>query len=874
MVRRGLEMGRREQAQRTGGTAAKRPVAAALPGPGEAAFPVVGLGASAGGLEALGDFLSHLPENPGAALLVVQHLDPRRPGILPELLQRSTRLGVREARDRQELRPNEVYVIPPGKDLTLSGGRLRLADPPGGPAQHRPIDLLFRSLAAELGPRAVGIVLSGMGSDGAQGLRAILDQGGLTLVQDPATALFDSMPLSAIQEGSPHLVAAPATLAEALLDQLTRTRHVPPGPLPAEPPPSVLETVCALLRAHTGHDFSRYKKTTVYRRIERRMGIHACPSIADYARHLAGNPQEVDLLFKELLIGVTSFFRDPEAWQQLSEEVLPALLAAHPGGGGFRAWVAGCSTGEEAYSLAMAFKEVQERLRPAVPCTLQIFATDLDLDAIEKARQGLFSAQAVEGLSPDRLSAWFRPDGEGYRVRKELREMLVFAPQDVNLDPPFIKLDLLLCRNLLIYLSPELQKQLLPLFHFCLKPGGVLFLGSAESIGSFSDLFAPLPGKARLYQRQETSPASGRALFPITPPLPRETLREPPMPTPTGNLQMLAEQALLQRYAPPAVLASRSGDILYISGRTGKYLEPAVGKANWNVFAMAREGLQVDLTVAFRKALGQAEPVVVRALRVETNGGPQLIDLTVQALATPEALQGLVLVVFSDLPAAEAARPAPRRKGAPVAEVRLLDLERELAAAMDELRSAREEMETSQEELKATNEELQSTNEELQSTNEELTTSKEELQSMNEELQTVNAEQQARVDELSATNNDMKNLLDATDIATLFLDESLNIRRFTHGATRLFKLIPGDVGRPLTDIATDLDYPDLIPDAREVLRTLAYCEKELPALQGSWFTVRILPYRTVENAIGGVVLTFFDITRAKVLETKLRQAAR
>jgi two-component system CheB/CheR fusion protein len=521
--------------------------------------------------------------------------------------------------------------------------------------------------------------------------------------------------------------------------------------------------------------------------------------------------------------------------------------------------------------LAITFKEVIEALQPTAEFTLQVFATDLNRDAIEKARQGFYSPAAMSGLSEARRSSWFILEEHGFRVQKEIREMVVFATQDVIQDPPFIRLDLLLCRNLLIYLSSDLQKRVLPLFHYSLNQDGHLFLGSAESIGPFSDLFTPLPGKARIFRRKADSQTPGLAIFPVTPPVPIGTLPEVTMPKTPVNFQSLADQVLLHRFAPAAVLSSEGGDILYISGKTGKYLEPAMGKANWNIFAMAREGLRTELGLAYRKALGQKEPVVVKGLRVGTNGGTQVLDLTVQALDAPEALRGTVMTIFVDHPEVPAAKPPKAGKGAPANQARIAELEEALKTALDDLQSSREEMQTSQEELKATNEELQSTNEELQSTNEELTTSKEELQSLNEELQTVNAEQQSKVEELSATNNDMKNLLDATDIATLFLDEHLNVRRFTKGATRIFKLIPGDVGRPITDIVNSLDYPDLAVDATEVLQSLVFREKEVSANQGqAWFSTRILPYRTIQNAIGGVVITFAEITRAKALEAELR----
>ncbi len=844
-------------------------------GPAERPFPVVGIGASAGGLEALDEFLKHLPPNPGMAFVVVQHLDPTRPGMMPELLQRATPMKVLQATDRLKLKPNQVYVIPPNKDLSLLRGSLFLFDPVEPTGRRLPIDFFFRALADERQDRAVGIVLSGMGSDGTQGLRAIKESGGLVLVQEPATARFDSMPRSALREGIADAVAPPSGLAMEVV-RLTQAIRIskPAEPLLNDRDRSAFDRICILLREHTGHDFSLYKKSTVYRRIERRMGVHGLPTISAYVRFLRENRQESEFLFKELLIGVTSFFRDPDAWLQLGEEVLPPLLAAHPAGGSLRAWVAGCSTGEEAYSLAILFLETLQRLQPEVSPTLQIFATDLDPDTVAKARQGLFSARALAGLSPERLQTWFRPEGDSFRARSQVREMIVFAVQDLLQDPPFIRLDLLTCRNVLIYLSPELQQRLLPLFHYSLNPGGCLFLGSAESGGNAPDLFTPLRGKSKLFQRAASVPAKMASAFPLPPLVPRGTRREPQMPPPPINLQGLADQVLLQRFAPAAVLASAAGDILYVSGHTGKYLEPAMGKANWNIFAMARDGLRGELTLAFHRAQGQPEAVHLRGLQVGSNGGTQTVDVTVQSLEAPDSLRGMVMIVFRDQATAPVRKRRSTKPGATALDARIDELERELSLRLDELQAAREGMQASLEELKAANEELQSTNEELQSTNEELTTSKEELQSLNEELQTVNAEQQARVDELSLVNSDMRNLLDATDIATLFLDKHLNVRRFTTGTTRLFKLIPGDVGRPVTDIVHLLDYPALAEDAFQVLRTLAPVEREVASRQGDgWFAVRLLPYRTADDFIAGVVVSFQDISRAKALEAQLRAAS-
>ncbi len=854
----------------------KRKVAVSEKAPSSQAsvsFPIVGIGASAGGLEALERFLRHVPAGSGMAFVIVQHLDPTRKGIMPELLQHATDMKVMQVKDRTQVCPDCVYVIPPNKDMSILHGILHLLAPAAPRGLRLPIDFFLRALAQDQQERSIGVILSGMGSDGTLGLRTIKEKAGVVLVQEPTTAKFDGMPRSAIDAGLADIVAPVDELPGRILAYLQR------APLIARPEQtledktqSALEKTVILLRSHTGHDFSLYKKNTLYRRIERRMHLHQIDKIAAYVRYLRDNSQELDLLFKELLIGVTSFFRDPAAWEQLHEKALSDLIASGSHGQALRAWVPGCSTGEEAYSLAMVFKETMEQVKPKGRMALQIFATDLDRDAIDKARQGFFPHNIAADVSPERLSRFFSKEEHGYRVHKDIREMVIFAPQNLIMDPPFTKLHLLSCRNLLIYLTPELQKKLFPLFHYSLNPGGILFLGSAETIGGFTDLFSPLVGKARIFRRGESTLHQTPVEFPSSfTPGARNVTEGRSMAPPPLSLQSLADQLILQCYAPPSVLVNDKGDILYVSGRTGKYLEPAAGKANWNIFAMARTGLQFELAGAFQKALRQTDMVTLRGLKVETNSGQQSVDLTIQTLKDPEPLRGLVMIVFTDVPTpVETKRPGRSCKTPAHTVTRVAELEEELQVARETLQTTREEMQTSQEELRSTNEELQSTNEELQSTNEELTTSKEEMQSLNEELQTVNIELQAKVDDLSLANSDMKNLLNSTDIATVFLDHDLHVRRFTAQATKIIKLIAADVGRPITDLASDLRYPELADDAREVLRTLVFSEKPITTHDDRWFTVRIMPYRTLDNRIDGVVITFADITAAKLLEGQLR----
>ena len=841
--------------------------------PPPSGFPIVCIGASAGGLEAIELFLENVPAGSGMAFVIVQHLDPTHKCIMAELLQRGTAMKVMQVKDRTRVQPDCVHVIPPNKDLSILHGVLHLLDPVASHGLRLPIDFFLRSLAQDAKERSVGVILSGMGSDGSLGLKAIKENAGAVFVQDPASAKFDGMPASAIDTGLADVVAPVEALPGKIIAYL---KHVPlltpPGLVEKDDQThSNFEKIVILLRAQTGHDFSHYKKQTVYRRIERRMAIHLIARIASYVRFLQENPKELELLFKELLIGVTRFFRNPEVWRQLQAEIFPALLKDGLPKQTLRVWIPGCATGEEAYSLAIVFQEALEQLKQSRKYTLQIFATDLDKDALSKARVGIFPANIATDVSPERLSRFFVPVAGGYQISKTIREKVIFALQNLIMDPPFTRLDLVSCRNLLIYLTPELQDKIFPLFHYSLNPGGCLLLGSAETVGRFTNLFAPLAGPTQLYWRLESGQRTEPLQFPAAFLPARKSVPPPPLPLAT-SLQSQAEQLLLSRYSPAAVLVTASGDIIFINGRTGRYLEPAAGKANLNLFAMAREGLHHDLSNAFRMALRQKDAVVCKCVKIATDAGVQAVDLTVQVITEPVTLRGLVMVVFTDVATPPDTKVRAKAKGHAAGNARMAALEQDLEQARQELQTDREEMQTSQEETMSAHEELQSANEELQSTNEELTTSTEEMQSMNEELQTLSAELQHKVEDLSRLTNDQKNLLDATEIATLFLDPTLRVRLFTAGVNRMFKLIPGDVGRAITDIVSELVYPELADHAREVLRTLAVHEQPATARNGSWFLVRIRPYRTLENMIDGVVLTFADITETKRKEEALRKA--
>ena len=838
-----------------------------------ALFPIVGIGASAGGLEAIEQFLEYVPENSGMAYIVVQHLDPTHKGMLPELLQRVCKMKVFQVKNLMAVRPNCVYVIPPNKTMSIRKGILHLFQPIQARGQRLPIDFFFQSLADDRKELGVGLVLSGMGSDGSLGLRAIKEKNGIVMVQDPESAKFDSMPRNAIDSIPMDIVAPPNELLRRLTEFL---KHIPVLVSDAAieiKDKSSLEKINLLLRTFTGNDFSLYKKNTMYRRIERRMNIHKIDKIASYVSFLNENPKEIEILFKELLIGVTSFFRDAAVWEKMKETIIPAIISKLEPGSILRAWVPGCSTGEEAYSLAIVFKEALEKINPHGGFSLQIFATDLDNDAIDIARKGIFPASISEDVSPERLKRFFLKTGDGYFINTEIREKIVFAQHNVIMHPPFTKIEILSCRNLLIYMEPELQKKMIGLFYYSLSPAGIMILGSSETLGSQSHLFISLDLKLKIYKRAVTILVPETVDFPVnTFPRTKTEIIDKEVPSgPARNIQTLADQLLLQHYSPAGVLVNEHGDIIYISGRTGKYLEPAVGKANMNIFAMLREGLRSEFPVAFRKAILKKEPVVLHNIRIGANGGYQTLNVHIQWLSKPEPLNGMLMIIFTDLDEIKNTKLQALKEKKTLSNVRQLELEKELKYAREKIQDTLEEMQSSQEELKSTNEELQSTNEELQSTNEELMSSKEEMQSLNEELQTLNAELQSKIEDFTSVNSDMKNLLNSTDIATLFLDKKLNIRRFTVQAVKIFKLIKSDIGRPFTDLVSDLIYPDLPADALNVLKTLVYIKKQIPTKDGRWFSIRIMPYRTLDDRIDGVVITFFNISDLKEVEVKLHE---
>ncbi|PUE11879.1 hypothetical protein B9Z51_04840 [Limnohabitans sp. T6-5] len=823
---------------------------------------LVGLGTSAGGLQALKAFFAHVPLHSGLAYVVLQHMGPDHKTSLSHLLSRVTALPMHDVQEVTVVQANAVYVMPSGGELTLAHGCLHFRASTTAQVSHHPIDVFFQTLAQEQGIQAIGVLLSGMGNDGVAGLRAIEAQGGLTFAQQPETASFPSMPQSAIDAGCVRVVAIPEDMPDRIIQMVHEQGSGTAASVPVQG--QALNTILNLLREHTKNDMSMYKTSTILRRIKRRMVAHGVTVMDDYIKLLRGNAQELDFLFAEMLIGVTAFFRDSEVWNDLKNKVLPDLIQSRVHKGMLRAWVVGCSSGEEAYTLAMIFQELQDSQPHLLDLRLQIFATDLNPHAITVARKAWYSAKAVQGMGHERLERFFTPHLGGFVIRPAIRGMVLFARHDVILDPPFTQLDVLTCRNVLIYFNAALQHRLLPLFHYSLRSGGVLILGGAETVGRSHALFTPLVSKSRIFRRNDLPLLPGAVDFPVqrSIPIPMHVpeILAPSLP----NLQSMVEKMLLQNFTPPAVLVNEAGDILYINGRIGHYLEPAAGNANWNVHVMAIPCLRAPLAVALRQSLKTQQPVSVQVQQLEDEMPCSLL-LTVQALQEPQALSGMVMVIFKemDMPVTGGdfqAIPAPDHS-----------LMSELQNAREEILTLRHEMKTFKETLQASNESLQSMNEELQSANEELTTSKEEGQSMNEELQTLNGELQSRLDDLALAQSDMQNLLNSTDIAMLFLDNDLNVRRYTEKATGIFHFREGDVGRPFSDVSNTLDYSDLKIDLMETLKTLTPCNKSIASSDGRWFTIRIMPYRTVTNTIQGAVLTFVDITQAKDLELRLRQ---
>lgn len=834
------------------------------------AFPVVGIGASAGGLEPLETFFAHMPTDKpppeDMAFVVIQHLAPKHRSIIGEILKKDTDMPIKEIRDGMKLHPNTIYFNPPDREVSIYQGMFHLLEPSAARHARMPIDFFFRSLAQDLEEKAICIVLSGTGSDGTLGLEAVKGAGGMTMAQAEEQAKYPFMPRSAIDTGLVDYILPVEQMPAGIIRYVQhpylegREKEVPPDKLYQ----NFLQKILMLVRANTKHDFSHYKQTTIRRRIGRRLAVHKIEDIADYFRYLQQNPAEIQTLFKDLVICVTSFFRDPEAFKVLETRVIPDILAHKSAGQPIRVWVSGCGSGEEALSIAILLAEAMERT--GKDHHVQIFATDIDADAIEKARVGEYPESIAADISPERLKRCFVKKDRLYKIKQEIREMVVYAVQNLISDPPFSRLDLISCRNVLIYLDTDLQKQLMPLFHFTLNPNGYLFLGSSETIGSAADLFAPVDTKWKVFQRK--GPVHQRlAEYPALT-LPAAALRVPEIEaTPREvNVRSLMAKVVLEEYAPPSILINNRYDLLYLQGDTGKFLTMPKGEPSYNLLNLAREDLRVKLLTLLHQAVSGQKTVTAKSIPFRgPDGGLGYLDLIVRPLTGPRTAN-LFLVVFEEqLPFPQTKKGKSKAPATPEDEVRVAVLEHELQATKEYLQTAVEELEASNEELTSTNEELQSTNEELQSTNEELETAKEELQSTNEELLTVNSELNNKIDEITQVNNDINNLLASTEIGTIFLDQNLCIKRFTPAATKLFNLIPTDVGRSIKDITAKMEFNGLWQDAESVLHSPQVKEMEVKSLSGEIYATRLLPYRTRENFIDGVVLTFIDISTQRLL---------
>jgi len=917
-----------------------------MPSPARAPeqFPVVGIGASAGGLDALQRFFGALPENSGMAFVVIQHMAPDSDSMLSQLLDRRASIPVLEAREGMGLEINMVCVIPPDRNLELSGGILHLRET--GARHSLTVDTFLCSLAADIGPQAVAVILSGTGMDGSVGARAVAAEGGLVLAQSTETSEYAEMPGHVIDTGLADFILPPEQMPAALMkyQQLSRMPDVgsdqpgekasAPSSAPSSarasaksagkssaesrartatqaakppdthasakaldkappeasahasrspaknneplPPGHELAAILALLHQRTGHDFSQYKTNTLMRRVARRMVVHGIDAQAQYVALLRKQPAELDRLFGELLIRVSSFFRDPEAFQALESKVIPTLFKDRSMDQPIRVWVPGCSTGEEAYSIAILIAEAMERMGRRFP--VQIFATDIDTRALDIARAGRYPDTIAANVSGARLKRYFTHNANQYEISKDIRELLVFAEQSISKDPPFSKLDLVSCRNLLIYMGSGLQQRIMPVVHYALKPGGHLFLGTAESIGHADDLLSVVDRKWNIYKRRDNAYArkqvAGLQLF---------MGHEPAAATPHPKARQtgdrpdpgdLTRQLLLRNHTPPAVLINAHNQIQFYQGRTGRFLEPASGAPTQDLMRMIRPDLERSLRTLVHRARTQRQITRGGAVCLNIEGKREFVRLTASPVDEPDTHQGSLLVLLESLGPADQQAEMEAHGQLPDSSTRVAALEQELASTNEALQSSIEELETSNEELQSSNEELQSSNEELQSSNEELETSREELHSVNEELHAVNAKLEDKISELSRTNDDINNLLGSTDIGIVFIDNKLRIERFTPAATAIIPLIDGDLGRPIDHLAHNLDYAHLPQDIHDVLQKLVQKEHEIRGRDGRWYLVRIRPYRSVDNRINGAVLAFVDITEEKshTLGNKLQEA--
>ena len=829
-------------------------------------FLVVGVGASAGGLEALAELTKNVPID-HMAFIVIQHLAPQHESVLPQLLARTSKVKVVTAADGMKLEPNHAYVVPPNADLAVMHGVIRLITPPGTSGPRLPIDYTFRSIADDQGPSAVGIVLSGTGSDGTFGLKAIKAAGGITFVQEPASAKYDGMPRSALASGAADFCLTPQRIGE----ELARIAKAPRAPWTPNVPPlsphaqDQLGKLFVFVRSAFGNDLSNYKPATIDRRIERRMTLHKIGRLEEYVGFVQSNQEELRALYKDMLITVTNFFRDPEVFEALKAKVLPELLTRREDGAAVRVWVPACATGEEAYSIAICLLELLAE--NGTDTRVQIFGTDVDEDAIQHARRGVYPANIALDVSPERLNRFFTKKDNEYTISRRIRDMVVFSKQNILKDAPFSRIDLASCRNLLIYLQPASQKKVLRILHYALNPGGHIVLGTSESVGDAPDLFSLFDRKTKIYSRKNVAPqvgldsSVGLSSQGEAPPL------LSPSSKPTLSLQALVDRRVLELYGPPGVVVNEDLEIVQFRGHTGRYLDPAPGVATLNLLKLARFDLFIELKKALEEARSQYRRVTVE-VSYHSDDEPSSLRLDVLPLQDPESKGRCFAVFFERLPVPREVADASNASGRPgdaakALRRRIQQLERELAVTKDFLQTTIEEKESTTEQLKAANEELQSSNEELQSTNEELETSKEEMQSTNEELTTVNEELQNRMAELTQSNDDLQNVLSGVDNAVIIVGMDLRIRRFTSAAEKIFNLVPADVGRSVDFLDPFLGAGALGPKVSSVIDTLNVVDEEVLARNQRWYGLKVSPYKTLDHSIRGatIVLTQIDVRK-------------
>ncbi len=835
-------------------------------------FFIVGIGASAGGLEALKSFLDNLPSDSGMAFIIVQHLDPNHKSLLAELLAKHTNMNVFEITEGLLVSPNCVYVIPPNKDLKIFNNALLLLNPPDVRANRRPIDAFFHSLAEDKKEKAIGIIFSGTGTEGALGLKDIILNGGITIVQDPKTAQFTGMPNNAISAKVADYILAPEKMAKQLLSyikKLGKKDLIKTTELDAEVE-NHLKTILLIIRNKTGYDFSNYKTNTIIRRINKRIALNQIDSFDNYTKFLEKNPTEVESLYKEFLIGVTSFFRDEAVFKVLEKKTIPFLIDNCVAKQEIRIWVCGCSTGEEAFSLAILFKNALEKKKKYIK--VSIFASDIDEEAIVFARNAKYSDNIESDVSPNFLELYFTKHENTYHVKKEIRGMVVFAHHNLIKDPPFSKLDMISCRNLLIYINSNLQNKIIPVFNYSLNNEGILLLGTSESIGDYTNLFSVIDEKTKIFKKKDVGIRKSTMIYEL--PLLQDKVYLNDTSSTIGlrkkaTISSVTDKLLLDQYAPPSAIIDKNNEALYFSGNTGLYLSPPAGLARFNILDMAKKGLRISLENAINKSRKENTETFIKEIEIIAGDNIRTINLRIKPLISKQYEIGSLMIIFESV---EKIEEKSKNKKTVRSEKDAIDLEKELKITKEHLQIAIEELESSNDELKNANEDFQSSNEELQSTNEELETSREELQSVNEELITVNTELTDKIEELSKANNDLNNLLRSIEVATLYLDRELKIKRYTPAATKIFNLIPSDIDRPVTQLASNLHYDSLSDDVNEALKTLAIKSLEVNSFDGCWYYMRIIPYRTADNIIEGVLVTLVEITDQKKVEQQLKKS--